>query len=331
MSAEIKVHLLTYRRNALLPRALDSLLRQTCTNWVCELHNDDPADPFPGELVRRTGDPRITYVHHDRNLGPTATFNLAFRRTPEPFVSVLEDDNWWEPRLLEALLDALVATPNASMAWANMWLWREGDDNTWVKAGTIWPSENGEVTTFAVPHPRQVCGALHSIGAMLVRMNGMAYTIPDSVPSFAIEPVRERLFALPLIRVNEPLANFALTLQTSRSESADDNLRVLTLLAKSWLSHHQLDRDFTKRVWEECRGSRGHKHRALMAAALNAGRVSPMLAGASASDLILVAGWIARHPIRFSRLVRARNRFSDLSDFLESAEAPKPSVGVDAE
>lgn len=322
MTAAVKVYLLTYRRNALLPRALDSLLHQTCTKWVCELHNDDPTDPFPGELVRRTGDPRISYVHHDRNLGPTATFNLAFGRAAEPFVSVLEDDNWWEPRLLEALLEALATAPDASMAWANMWLWQEGDGNTWSRSGTIWPvAETDGVTTFAGPHPRQVCGALHSVGAMLLRMKAEEYVIPDSAPSFAIEPVRERLFALPLVRVNEPLANFALTRQTSRSESADDNLRVLTLLARSWLSRHDVDRDFARQLWGECRGSRGHKHRALVAAALNVGRLRRLLAGASARDLVLVAGWIARHPVRFSRLLRARDRYPELYAFLERAGA----------
>ena len=45
--ADVRVYLFTYRRNHLLPRALRSLVAQTHTNWVCELHNDDPADPFP--------------------------------------------------------------------------------------------------------------------------------------------------------------------------------------------------------------------------------------------------------------------------------------------
>src|SRR5687768_20382 len=95
--ADVRVYLFTYRRNHLLPRALDSLLAQTHRGWVCELHNDDPNDPFPGELVARINDPRITYVRHETNLGPTRTFNHAFRPVAEPFVSLLEDDNWWEP------------------------------------------------------------------------------------------------------------------------------------------------------------------------------------------------------------------------------------------
>ena len=49
--AKVRVYLLTYRRNHLLPRALKSLLAQSFTDWVCELHNDDPADLFPARLA----------------------------------------------------------------------------------------------------------------------------------------------------------------------------------------------------------------------------------------------------------------------------------------
>src|ERR1700739_258820 len=40
--AQVRVFVPTYRRPKLLPRALDSLLAQTFTEWECEVHNDDP-------------------------------------------------------------------------------------------------------------------------------------------------------------------------------------------------------------------------------------------------------------------------------------------------
>ena len=67
--ARVRIYLPTYRRPALLPRALASLRAQTFTDWVCELHNDDPEDPAPGQLLAGLGDPRITLVTHKRNLG----------------------------------------------------------------------------------------------------------------------------------------------------------------------------------------------------------------------------------------------------------------------
>ena len=40
----IRVYLLTCRRPELLRRALRSLVAQTFTDWVCEVHNDAPDD-----------------------------------------------------------------------------------------------------------------------------------------------------------------------------------------------------------------------------------------------------------------------------------------------
>ena len=49
--ATVRVYVVTYRRPLTLRRALNSLRSQTCTDWICELHNDDPADLAPGKLV----------------------------------------------------------------------------------------------------------------------------------------------------------------------------------------------------------------------------------------------------------------------------------------
>ena len=50
-----KVYFPTFRRPQLLVRAVNSLLHQNFDDWVCELHNDDPIDSFPGELIDRIG------------------------------------------------------------------------------------------------------------------------------------------------------------------------------------------------------------------------------------------------------------------------------------
>jgi glycosyltransferase involved in cell wall biosynthesis len=42
----------TYRRYALLQRAIESLLAQTFSDWKCEIHNDDLNDTFPGQRVQ---------------------------------------------------------------------------------------------------------------------------------------------------------------------------------------------------------------------------------------------------------------------------------------
>jgi len=327
--ADVRVYLFTYRRNHLLPRALKSLLGQTHANWICELHNDDPADPFPARLVAEVNDPRITYVGHQRNLGPTATFNHLFQPVAEPFVSLLEDDNWWQPELLSRLLSAIADFPQINLAWANCHRWRETAGGDWEHAGTIWPLDSqAAITFFPAPDPRQVCGALHSNGAMVLRVTAETMVpCPLEMPFFAIEPIRERLYPDGLLLIREPLGNFALTRETWRTETADENMQVLVLLAATFLTPSCCSNSFYQQMWTASRGSRGHQHRAVVVGAFLAGGLMRVLRNARAGDLLMVVAWALRHPLRFARLFSARSRFPQVAAFLQTATRRGPVDG----
>jgi glycosyltransferase involved in cell wall biosynthesis len=321
IQAEVRIYLFTYRRHNLLPRAVASLLDQTHKNWICELHNDDPEDSFPEKLAARVNDPRIEYARHKKNLGPTATFNLAFQSAKEPYVSILEDDNWWEPTFLARMISIMARHPDVTVGWANMWLSKEGLEGGWQRQGTIWPvNQNAEVTLFKVPDPRQVCSAIHSNGAMLVRNRELSrFVVPPFIPFFAMEAVRDRLYPGPLLLANEPLANFAITRTNARGETADQNMQILVLLTQTFLAHAMVSGDFYRQMWTASRGSLGHKHRALLVAALNSGRFWEVVRGSTWADLCLVLAWALRHPLRFGKLFRAAEAFPDIFNFLNAA------------
>jgi glycosyltransferase involved in cell wall biosynthesis len=319
---EVRVYLLTYQRNHLLPRALNSLLAQTYTNWICEVHNDDPSDPFPERLVVETNDPRVSYRAHARNLGPIANFNHVFQPVAEKFVSLLEDDNWWEPRLLERLLAAITPFPSINIAWANAHIWRETAAGDWQREGTIWPVGDTPVTIFETPSPCQACRMLHSQGAMILRVTPETMVpTPPATPLVAIEPVRERVYGSRLLLVREALSNFAITVKTARRETADENMQVMVLLASTVMKRCPDTAATFDQMWKECRGDRGHRHRALIVAAYRAGRLGRLLGSASAGELAVVAAWALRHPLRFANLFKAAGRFPDVLQFLEAAGA----------
>jgi glycosyltransferase involved in cell wall biosynthesis len=321
-AADVRVYLLTYRRNHLLPRALESLLAQTHQNWICEVHNDDPLDPFPEQLVAATNDPRISYQPHARNLGPVASFDHVFQPVREPFVSLLEDDNWWEPRLLERLLAAIAPHPSINLAWANCHMWRETDAGKWEHAGTIWPTDGHDITIFETPDPRQACRALHSNGAMLLRaIPQTMIKSPASVRFAVIEQVRERAYPGKLLLVREPLGNYALTRETSRNESADENMQMTVLLALTLMMRCPDTAEFYQRMWTACCGSLGHHQRGLIVAGALAGRLRRVLLSATFSELLVVAAWALRHPRRFTNLFAAPRRFPDVFEFLKAAGA----------
>jgi glycosyltransferase involved in cell wall biosynthesis len=189
-----RVYLLTYQRNELLPRAIQSLLAQTFKDWICEVHNDCPINQFPEEYIKHLHDERFMIINHPTNLGGTRSFNKAFAGCQEEYISILEDDNWWEDFFLEEMIGLMDQKPTLKVAWSNMRIWKEDPENQWIDTGkTTWPVENDIL--FQWPHYKQALGALHSVGAMICRSaNSSRYIIPDEVLLDAIELVRERAF-----------------------------------------------------------------------------------------------------------------------------------------
>jgi glycosyltransferase involved in cell wall biosynthesis len=216
-----RIYLFTYKRHNLLPRAVQSLLAQTLEDWVCEVHNDCPGDLFPEQYITSLNDPRFIIKNHETNLGPTASFNLAFAGCPEKYVSILEDDNWWEPGFLKRMSAIMDENPALDVAWSNMRIWKEQQDGSWGNTGkTTWDiPQTGAFYDW--PNNLQALGALHSIGAMIYRgEKAKDYLIPANCESAIIEHIRERTFKFPIFLSGEPLANFSQTLQTSRSDKS---------------------------------------------------------------------------------------------------------------
>jgi hypothetical protein len=308
LRTRVRVYLPTCRRPQWLPRALASLRAQTCPDWVCEVHNDAPEDPVPAQLVAGLNDPRFTLVPHGRNLGGTETFNLFFRAPAEPFYSILEDDNWWEPDFLATMLATAAAHPDAAVLWANMHVAEEMPDGTFRDTGrTIWPREGDSAARrFPWGQPQQIGGALHSNGAALFRTRaGDDYRIP-AVPFAVIEPFRERMFPHPLVLVLRPLATFALTRQTARSRDAAEWAELQAMLAATFFRDCPWDDIRLAQVWTDARTQRptGTTNLILAALADPGGRIS--LEHARWGDWWVALRGFLRRPGLYPRIRRSQ-------------------------
>ncbi|MBW4444614.1 MAG: glycosyltransferase family 2 protein [Plectolyngbya sp. WJT66-NPBG17] len=312
-----RIYLLTYRRNHLLPRALNSLLQQSMTDWICEVHNDDPTDPFPRELVASISDSRIIMVDHAENLGATRTFNLVFQSVPEPFVSLLEDDNWWEPDFLETLLAAMNQYPDVQVAWANMRLWKEDLDGTWNDTEqTVW-LEADSTRLFDWGQFQQIRGALHSNGAMMVRSHSAEqYTIPETTPFALTEPVRERAFHFPILLVSQVCANFAVTQSTARTDQLTAWAQVQTLLTASFFRHTKADSSFMQQVWNDARSKPARSTNGLFFAAFVCQDCRQLLDYATLNDWLFLFASSLKHPLETIRNLRAIEVHPKLWKFL---------------
>lgn len=307
--ARIRIFLCTYRRPALLRRALRSLLAQTYSDWTCELHNDAPGDDEPRTILAELApaDRRFAYCAHEHNSGAVATFNHAYSGGPEPYASLLEDDNWWEPDFLATALRTLEAHPTASLVWANMKLWQEEADGTWRDtAHTIWSfaTPPPSVIEFLPPELYQAFDALHSQGAMVFRPSAFRVSsVPVTVPLAIIELARERAATGPLLLLPAPLAHFACTRVTARDDDPARWLQAKLIVAASFFQHVPVPATALTRMWDRRRTQRPRDTGIFFCLAL-ALRDTRFLRDAGVDDVLHFLASSLRHP---RRLVSALN------------------------
>jgi len=321
-----RVYLTTYRRHETLPRSIRSLLNQTVTDWVCELHNDDPTDPFPRKFVEALGDSRIQVVDHPQNLGGTRSFNLVFQPVSEAFVTLLEDDNWWEPQFLETMLDAMQQFPTVQVAWANMRHWQEAADGTWIDTGkTTWDvPATGQPQLFAWGHPRQMFTSLHANGTLLVRSQpDKRYTTPDHTPMAVTEPVRERTFRFPILFLPQVCANFAVTLHSYRSNNKVSWAQLQTLLAGSFLRHVPLKPSDLMQIWHDARSKTPKATTTLFFVALACPDCFAITGYASFTDWLFFLAYCLKHPITAWKISHAIAAYPELWQFLDEQTAAR--------
>jgi len=93
----------TYNRAALLPRAIASVRAQTHRPAELIVVDDASADETEA-VVRGLADPSIRYIRHERNQGQCAALNTGIRAATGRFVSFLDSDDEWRPRMIEKQL-----------------------------------------------------------------------------------------------------------------------------------------------------------------------------------------------------------------------------------
>lgn len=103
----ISVLMLTYNREKLISRAIESILNQTYLNFEFIIVDNGSTD-ISGKIADTYAakDSRIRVIHRDRgNIG--AGRNTALDAAGGKYIAFVDDDDWAEPDFLESLLDLL--------------------------------------------------------------------------------------------------------------------------------------------------------------------------------------------------------------------------------
>lgn len=142
MTSAITTIIPTYRRPALLRRAIASVLAQTHTDLtVCVYDNasGDETAAVVADIARV--DPRVVYHCHAENIGTFANFSYGLQAVSSRYFSFLSDDDVLLPEFYSNAVAALDADPDAAF-WAGTAIVMR-DDGT-VKDATDWPEQRYE-------------------------------------------------------------------------------------------------------------------------------------------------------------------------------------------
>jgi glycosyltransferase involved in cell wall biosynthesis len=112
-----------YNRPATLAQVIESLLSQTCRDFAIVIVDDKPGPEVQAIVDRYTRlDARITYEPNPVRLGMIANWRKAFVRGRElypqsEYFAWVSDHDFWHPRWLEVLADALDRHPQVVLAY----------------------------------------------------------------------------------------------------------------------------------------------------------------------------------------------------------------------
>lgn len=123
---------------------LDSVARQTAPDFRCVVVDDGSTDATAA-IVRRmaAADPRFTLLSQE-NAGVCAARNAGLAAVETPFVAMLDADDLWHPRFLEAMLHPL-RQPGVLLTWCHCVMFHDGSATRKPKAwqnihrsGNVW-------------------------------------------------------------------------------------------------------------------------------------------------------------------------------------------------
>jgi len=99
----------TYNRASTLPRAVESVLSQTYSDWELIIIDDGSTDETPEVLAGMT-DPRIRVYRHWPNRGVTAAKNAGLDRIEGEWFTLLDSDDEMVPDALASMLECAERT-----------------------------------------------------------------------------------------------------------------------------------------------------------------------------------------------------------------------------
>lgn len=93
-----------FNRAKYLPKALESVFRQTYTGWKLILVDDGSTDKYVPSIQPYLDDSRVKLIRNSSNLGQSKSLNAALAIVDTPYMIQLDSDDWYSSHCLEILV-----------------------------------------------------------------------------------------------------------------------------------------------------------------------------------------------------------------------------------
>lgn len=133
--ARVDIVMALYNKSKTVLRSIESIRRQTFTDWRLIVVDDGSMDDGP-DKVRGLNDSRIELIHQE-NRGPGAARNNGLYRANAPYVAFLDSDDEWLPGHLAESLSAFDSNSDVGIVASMYYEWPHRMDMTgrWARRG----------------------------------------------------------------------------------------------------------------------------------------------------------------------------------------------------
>ncbi|MEI6697317.1 MAG: peptidoglycan bridge formation glycyltransferase FemA/FemB family protein [Bacteroidota bacterium] len=130
----------TNLRPQLLKRAIESVIKQSFSNWE-QIVVDDANDPNTAEILAKINDTRIKYIVHDNPKGAAGAYNTGIKNAHGKYINFLDDDDEYLPGILEKLFSSFnEATKKPDFVWTGITRVKDTANGEEIINTQVWPA-----------------------------------------------------------------------------------------------------------------------------------------------------------------------------------------------
>ena len=171
----VSVVIPTYNRADLLPRAINSVLRQTYTEFELIVVDDASDDETP-HAVASFEDSRIRYTRHETNRHASAARNTGINHSRGKYIAFLDDDDEWLPAKLSEQVELFESAPPPV---GLVYCWMDYFDDKGQLVSEVHPTLRGRVFDQVLDRQRLAgCPTLLVRRAVVEEVGGFDESLP---------------------------------------------------------------------------------------------------------------------------------------------------------